>query len=354
MTTLSLAKANTIIEATLAKGAEMGIKPLSAAVLDAGGHLVAFQRSDRSSFMRFEIAAGKAYGALALGVGSRWLHNQAETRPHFLEGLSNVSGGKIVAVPGGVLIKAGGEIVGAVGVIIGGAFGGIVKSLTDDIIMPIVGAIFGGFDFTNYFIPLASGVDATTLDAAREQGAYRREHMYDSYENRSSADRCIMGFNAGPPMVSATYNNNVMIFQSPGYVTILNEMVHNARIIPIGDTASPPFPQYSGVSRGHWAGETLVIETTQFRGGSSGLTSPNMHLIERLTRLDPDTVAYEYTVTDPTVYTAPYTVMMPLRRTDGPIFEYACHEGNSGMAGIMAGARALEKAEAEATTAGSR
>ena len=116
MTTLSLAKANTIIEATLAKGAEMGIKPLSAAVLDAGGHLVAFQRSDRSSFMRFEIAAGKAYGALALGVGSRWLHNQAETRPHFLEGLSNVSGGKIVAVPGGVLIKDGDKIVGAVGV----------------------------------------------------------------------------------------------------------------------------------------------------------------------------------------------------------------------------------------------
>ena len=116
MTKLSLAKANAIIEATLAKGVEMGFKPLSAAVLDAGGHLIAFQRSDKSSFMRFEISAGKAYGAIALGVGSRWLHNQAETRPHFLEGLSNVSGGKIVAVPGGVLIKDGDEIVGAIGV----------------------------------------------------------------------------------------------------------------------------------------------------------------------------------------------------------------------------------------------
>ena len=165
---------------------------------------------------------------------------------------------------------------------------------------------------------------------------------YDSYENRSTGDRCLMGFNAGPPMRSSAYNNNVMIFQSPGYVTILNEMVHNARIIPIGDTASPPFPQYSGVSRGHWEGETLVIETTQFRGGSSGLTSPNMHLVERLTRLDPDTIAYEYTVTDPTVYTAPYTVMMPFRRTDGPLFEYACHEGNIGLYGILAGARELE------------
>ena len=152
-----------------------------------------------------------------------------------------------------------------------------------------------------------------------------------------------MGFNAGPPMRSSSYNNNVMIFQSPGYVTILNEMVHNARVIPIDDTAKPPFRQYSGVSRGHWEGETLVIETSQFRGGSSGLTSPNMHLVERLTRLDPDTVAYEYTVTDPTVYTAPYTVMLPFRRTDGPLFEYACHEGNIGLYGILAGARNLER-----------
>ncbi len=184
--------------------------------------------------------------------------------------------------------------------------------------------------------------------AARENAAYRREHMYDSYENRSLADRCIMGFNSGPPMRSSAYNNNVMIFQTPGYVTILNEMVHNARIIPIdGDTAKPPFPQLAGVSRGRWEGETLVIETTQFRGGQSGGTGPNMHLVERLTRLDPDTVSYEFTVTDPTVYTAPYTVMMPFRRTDGSLFEYACHEGNYGLHGILAGARNLERAGRE-------
>ena len=182
--------------------------------------------------------------------------------------------------------------------------------------------------------------------AARERAAYRREHMYDSYENRSSGDRCLMGFNAGPPMISATYNNNVMIFQAPGYVAILNEMVHNVRIIPLIDSdeiETPPFAQYSGVSRGHWEGETLVIETAQFRGGSSGLTSTHMELVERLTRIDPDTVAYEFTVNDPTVFTAPYTVMMPFRRSDGPLFEYACHEGNIGLAGILAGARVLEK-----------
>ncbi len=183
--------------------------------------------------------------------------------------------------------------------------------------------------------------------AARRRGATRRayvnEHRYDSYEDRSLFDRCIMGFNSGPPMVSGTYNNNVMIFQAPGYVTILNEMVHNVRVIPIGNgTDKPPFSQYSGVSRGHFEGNTLVIETTQFKGGQSRGTGPNMHLIERFTRLDPDTVAYEFTVTDDTVYTSPYTALMPLRRTDDDLFEYACHEGNIGMHGILAGARKLE------------
>ncbi len=181
------------------------------------------------------------------------------------------------------------------------------------------------------------------VEAARERAAYRREHMYDSYENRSLMDRCIMGFNAGPPMTSSAYNNNVMIFQTPDHVVILNEMVHNARIVPIDDVAKPPFKQFSGVSRGHWEGETFVVETTQFRGGESRGTSPNKHLIERFTRINPDRVAYEFTVTDPTVYTAPYTVMMPFRRTDGPLFEYACHEGNIGLYGILAGARELER-----------
>ncbi len=117
MTDLSLAKALEIITAALAKGGDLGLKPLAVVVLDAGGHVKAFQRQDGASMMRFEIASGKAYGALAVGVGSRWLNAQAETRPHFLEGLSNVSGGKIVAVPGGVLIKnSGGAIIGAVGI----------------------------------------------------------------------------------------------------------------------------------------------------------------------------------------------------------------------------------------------
>ena len=179
--------------------------------------------------------------------------------------------------------------------------------------------------------------------AAQERRADQEEHRYDSYENRSWGDRCIMMSRAGPPMRNGSYNNNVMIFQTAGHVAILNEQLRQARVIPIDDTAKPAFPQLAGVSRGHWEGETLVIETTQFRGTANGGTSPNMQLVERLTRLDPDTVTYEYTVTDPTVYTAPYTVMLPLRRTDGPIFEYACHEGNIGLHGILAGARNLER-----------
>ena len=186
-------------------------------------------------------------------------------------------------------------------------------------------------------VPRASDPQRVRLSA--KEAIARR---YESYENRSLMDRCIMGFNAGPPMSSGAYNNNVMIFQTKDHVVILNEMVHNARVIPIDDVATPPFKQFSGVSRGHWENETLVIETTNFRGGESRGTSPNKHLIEKFTRINPDRVAYEYTVTDPTVYTAPFTVMMPFRRTDGPLFEYACHEGNIGLYGILAGARELE------------
>ena len=179
--------------------------------------------------------------------------------------------------------------------------------------------------------------------AAQQRRAYQEEHRYDSYENRSMGDRCIMFSKSGPPMRSGAYNNNVMVFQTPGYVAILTEQARQARLIPLEDAARPPISQLAGVSRGHWEGETLVIETTQFRERAGGATSPKMHLVERLRRLDPDTVAYEYTVTDPTVYTAPYTAMMPLRRIDGPLFEYACHEGNIGLYGILAGARNLER-----------
>ena len=176
--------------------------------------------------------------------------------------------------------------------------------------------------------------------AARIRGLNMRNGFADHYTDRTLADRCIMGCNAGPPMVSSAYNNNVMIFQTADSVVILNEMVHNARIIPIDGRAHGEIPQWSGHSTGRWEGETLVVETKNFfRETSLGGSSKDTYLVERFRRLDPDTVMYEFTVEDDNNFTRPWTATMPLRRTDGPLFEYACHEGNIGMEGIMAGAR---------------
>ena len=166
-----------------------------------------------------------------------------------------------------------------------------------------------------------------------------RNGFADHYTDRSLGDRCLMGSNSGPPMRPGSYNNNVHIFQTPNYVALLNEHIHNVRIIPI-DRDHLDVPQWVGSSRGHWEGETLVVETTNFaRATNFSGSSEDTHLIERFTRLDSDTVMYEFTIEDPNNYTRPFTVAIPYRRTDGVLFEYACHEGNYGMTGIMAGAR---------------
>ncbi len=189
-------------------------------------------------------------------------------------------------------------------------------------------------------------------ESARQKNAERTQKsnsgFADSYTDRSVADRCIMGFNSGPPMISGAYNNNMQILQTPGYVAIVNEMVHNARIIPTDGRPHGKIRQWAGDSRGRWEGTTLVVETTNFLRETSLVGSTaDTQLVERFTRVDPDTIKYEFTVTDPTSYTRPWSVMMPLRRTDGLLFEYACHEGNYGLLGIMAGARAKDKADAE-------
>ena len=190
-------------------------------------------------------------------------------------------------------------------------------------------------------------------EATKQRLAVRRAKsnsgFADSHEDRSLFDRCIMGFNSGPPMVSSAYNNNVQILQVPGYVVILNEMVHNARIIPTDGRPHGKLPQWAGDSRGRWEGDTLVVDTINFlRETSLSGSSASTHLVERFTRVDADTVRYEFTVEDPNSYTRPWTAMMPLRRTDGPLFEYACHEGNYGLYNIIAGARGKEKEAAEA------
>lgn len=178
---------------------------------------------------------------------------------------------------------------------------------------------------------------------ARARGANLASGFADSYTDRSLSDRCLMGFNAGPPMTPGAYNNNVLIVQTPDHVVILNEMVHNARIIPLDGGGHASLPQYSGDSRGRWDGDTLVVETRHFlRETSLGGSSPETVVVERLRRVDSDTVMYEFTVEDPGGFNRPWTALVPLRRTDGPMFEYACHEGNIGLAGILGGARELD------------
>ena len=191
-------------------------------------------------------------------------------------------------------------------------------------------------------IPFTAATRARTPSCGRNNSGFA-----DSYEDLSLVDRCILGFNSGPPMISSTYNNNLQIVQTRDYVVIFNEMIHDARIVPTDGRPHGTLPRWTGDSRGRWEGDTLVVETINFRRetslpGSSAAT----HLVERFTRVDPDTIKYEFTVTDPTTYTRPWTAVMPLRAIDELIYEYACHEGNYGMRGILAGARAKEKAEA--------
>ena len=180
----------------------------------------------------------------------------------------------------------------------------------------------------------------------RERGAYLREHPADGPEDRSASDRCLLGFNAGPPLSPGGYNQNMQIVQTADHVVLVTEMVHTARIVPLDGRPrlNDRIRHWSGEARGHWEGDTLVIETTNFneqRGwrGSTG----KMKLIERLTRLDATTLEYKYTVIDPDTWTSPWTASIPLQLSDLPMYEYACHEGNHSMQGILSGQRTADK-----------
>ena len=186
--------------------------------------------------------------------------------------------------------------------------------------------------------------------AERAETRRRMGGPYDAAQNQPLSVRCILMDRNGPPMLGGAYNNNYQIVQVPGYVMILVEMLHGVRIIPLdGRPHLPPnVRQLSGSYRGHWEGETLVIETTNFTGKTAFQgSSENMRLIERFTRVDEDTMLYKFTVEDPSTWTRPWSAEVPWKKTIGPIFEHACHEGNYGLANILAGARAEEKRAAE-------
>lgn len=164
------------------------------------------------------------------------------------------------------------------------------------------------------------------------------------------AVRCILGFNSGPPMTPAGYNQNVQVFQTEDHVVLLNEMVHSSRVVQLDgrDHLDPDIRQWMGDSRGYWDGDTLVVETTNFLRETSfrnGASDENLHLTERFTRVSPTTLMYEVTVDDPTAWTTPWTYQIPMRKNDQPLYEYACHEGNYGLYNILAGAREQEAEE---------
>jgi hypothetical protein len=175
----------------------------------------------------------------------------------------------------------------------------------------------------------------------------------DNPETRLLGERCIVGFGStgGPPMLPVLYNNNYQIVQSPGFVMILVEMNHNARIIRIdGERLPKAIQPWLGDSIGHWEGITLVVETTQFNPGQSFrgslrhrlYLSPDAVVVERFTRTGPKEILYEFTVEDPKVFTKVWRGEVPMLAAEGQIYEYACHEGNYSLPGILAGARAKD------------
>lgn len=170
----------------------------------------------------------------------------------------------------------------------------------------------------------------------------------DGPEDRGLSERCLVGFNAGPPLSPSVYNNNLQIIQNRDHVVILTEMIHDARIVPLSDL--PPLDEdlglWSGDSRGHWDGDTLIVVTRNFNGLTQSFdgfgTSKNKVLTERFTRVGPQTINYEFTIEDPSTFTEKLTAIVPLTNVDAQLYEYACHEGNYGMANMLRGARRKE------------
>jgi hypothetical protein len=179
-----------------------------------------------------------------------------------------------------------------------------------------------------------------------------RRGSFDNPENRSLGERCILSFgsSAGPPMLPLLYNNNYQIVQSKDEVAIEVEMVHDVRHIRLNAQHLPASMKlWMGDSVGHWDGDTLVVETTNLRPEQAFRgASPDLKVIERFTRVNPKQIKYSFTIVDPQTYTQPYTGEVALNATKGPLYEYACHEGNYALPGILAGARTEEK---EALTA---
>ena len=200
-----------------------------------------------------------------------------------------------------------------------------------------------------------------TEEATRRQAAEAARRAgrgpADSVQDRSLGERCITWGNVGPPMLPPTYYANFQIIQTADYVIIRHELMHEARLIPLGDQphASAGARYLYGDARGRWEGDTLVVDTTNFtdktpfRGPPSNTrqdirSSDRLHVVERFTYVDAGTIRYQFTVEDPGMWVAPWSGEAPIRRFEGPIYEYGCHEGNYGLANILSAARVAERA----------
>jgi hypothetical protein len=199
-------------------------------------------------------------------------------------------------------------------------------------------------------------IPALTADAqariSARAAARKQRGPADGPEDRSLGERCILGFNAGPPFVPSAYNNNVQIVQTRDHVVVTTEMVHDARIVPIDGRSHLPSSVrlWMGDSRGRWEGDTLVVETTNFSDKNLYRNAtPNLKLVERFSLTPEGLLLYEFSINDPATWTRPWTGRVPLEKLDGEIYEYACHEGNLGMEGILKGARADDRAAAGQT-----
>ena len=193
----------------------------------------------------------------------------------------------------------------------------------------------------------------TSPEAQRIEAARRGRAPARSWTDMDLTDRCVT---RSLPRFPGAYNNNFQILQTPRYAVILIEMNHDTRIIPLDGRPHHNIRQWMGDSRGRWEGDTLVVETTTFSHEQEfrGMPQGNMHLVERFTRVDAETIHYETTIHDPTTWAIPWSAAFPMTQTQGHIFEYACHEGNYSMANLLVGSRAQEKAAAEAAKTESR
>ena len=225
-------------------------------------------------------------------------------------------------------------------------------------------SLYGGFDITKArfasnkrtsLIVGPEGVVPPMLPEAKQRNAERaaknKGHEFDSYENRPLSERCILMAQEMITMLPGAGEGNLLqIVQGPGYVAFLHEIDHSTRVIPTDGRPHIPqtIRQWQGDSVGHWEGNTLVIDTTNFTSRSAFKGSgEKLHLVERFTRTDDDTVTYQFTAEDPTTWASPWTAEIPMTKTEGPVYEWACHEGNTMISTILRGARVQEEEAAK-------